>query len=139
MQSAPGRAHPHEPGDYGNWLAENGPRCARARLAASVRIPAETDVHTRPIADIGFSVQIRLMTRRIPRVLLIALASVIYWTVAAVVILIASYALPGDCGTARNVADLRLCQGQVRVVAVGGFVVAVLAYGCGLWRVVRRD
>lgn len=76
--------------------------------------------------------------RRVALVLLIVLCSAAYWVGAAVVIVIAAYVIPGDCGTARDAADLQQCQDEVGNVLVVSVAIAVMVFGAGIWRIIRR-
>ena len=71
------------------------------------------------------------------RYLVWTFGSVAYWTVALIVVLFLSYALPGDCGTERTEAGLSACAREVRLIVMGGLVVAGAAYALAV-RAIRR-
>ena len=71
------------------------------------------------------------------RIVLLVVGSAIYWAVAAFVILLAGWAIPGDCGTEQTAQGVHQCLVQVRVVVGLALITAVVVYGVGLWRIVR--
>jgi hypothetical protein len=75
---------------------------------------------------------------RVARVLLFLLVSATYWIAAALTILFAGWAIPGDCGTERTVQGMRECSRDVRTVVIVGAAMAALLYGAIVWRFARR-
>jgi hypothetical protein len=76
--------------------------------------------------------------RRMARLITLVLGSICYWLAAVGLILILTFAVPGDCGTEQTAAGQRKCLDEVRMVALVGLAIAALAYGLLCYRVARR-
>jgi hypothetical protein len=63
--------------------------------------------------------------------------TLIYWVVALGVILLAGYALPGDCWTERARIGFDQCINEGRIIYIAGLGIALLLY-LVIWRFALR-
>jgi hypothetical protein len=75
--------------------------------------------------------------KRSTRLVVLVLGSIAYWLAAAMFVVLAGVALPGDCGIERTSAGVAECLGEVRIIVLMGLAVAALLYGFLLRRFAR--